>query len=150
MWTELNPLLEREYIGWWPYAYLLLLLVAGMGVLLGLRLWYRYKNSHRNLRRAVRKIIGAAHRDTDAVFLKLAAWELFAVTADTTCSTFPDEAWLKSLSDNRTDFTAYPYRLLLDACLRPTDAIPSLNGNEHELIKKNVIRIIHRKKKCTN
>lgn len=150
MWTELNPLLEREYIGWWPYIYLLLLLVAGMGVLLGLRLWYRYWNSHRNLRRAVRKIIGAAHRDTDAVFLKLAAWELFAVTADTTCSTFPDEAWLKLLSDNRTDFTAYPYRLLLDACLRPTDAIPSLNGNEHELIKKNVIRIIHRKKKCTN
>lgn len=150
MWTELNPLLEREYICWWPYVYLLLLLVAGMGVLLGLRLWYRYWNSHRNLRKAVRKIIGAAHRDTDAVFLKLAAWELFAVTADTTCSTFPDEAWLKSLSDDRTDFTAYPYRLLLDACLRPTDAIPALNGNEHELIKKNIIRIIHQKKKCTN
>lgn len=150
MWTELHPLLEREYICWWPYAYLFLLLVAGMGVLLGLKRWYRHWNNRRSLRSVIRKITDAARRETDAVFLRLAARELFVATADLAHSTFPDEVWLKSLSDDRTDFTAFPYRLLLDACLWPTDATPALNGYERESIKKSVIRIIHQKKICTN
>lgn len=150
MWTELHPLLEQEYICWWPYVYLLLLLVAAMGVLLALGMWCRRWNNRRDLRKAIRKIAGAARGDTDIVFLRLAAKELFAATAVATCSNFPDETWLKSLSDSRTDFTTFPYRLLLDACLLPADAIPALNGSERELIKKNVIRIIHQKKICTN
>lgn len=150
MWTELHPLLEQEYICWWPYVYLLLLLVVGMGVLLGLKRWYRRWNDYRSLRRVIRKITGAARRDTDVAFLQLAARELFAVTAVATCSTFPNEVWLKSLSDSRTDFTTFPYRLLLDACLQPADTMPALNGSERELIKKNVIRIIRQKKTCIN
>lgn len=142
MLPELHPFLEREYAFWWPYAYffLLSLLITGV-VWFACRLIRRYRGNGA-LRRAVRHVALSTREENDVAFLKSVALELFAVTCVSSGMAYPCEEWLKAISNRDTDFTVWPYRVLLDACLQSPESVPRLTIEERELIRKNIIHLM--------
>ncbi|WP_413563614.1 DUF4381 family protein [Bacteroides uniformis] len=144
MYPELHPLLEKEYMSWWPYAYfffLLLSFAAGVWIICVLIKKHRH---NRPLRKSLRRISHYSRMKDDVSFLKLSALELFNATRSLSGSTYPSEEWLKSLDASNVDFMLMPYRLLLDSCLQPPEAIARLTETERKAIRDNVIELIRR------
>lgn len=133
---ELHPFILPDLSVFWPLIYFSLLVILSAAVVVSVI--YLVRKAAAFMRAAV---IGAelwrySRRHSGRDFLYHTASVLYRHTSTSgeLHSQFPGDQWLSSISVHGTDFTTYPYRLLLDAFLKPADALPEPDERDRRLI----------------